>query len=110
MANSFSYNDKKFNIGDTVKLTYRIIEGEKTRSQLFEGILLKVKGDSFENRMITIRKMSKTGIGVERILPLSSPNIQGIDVVKKTSYTKAKLYFTRTLSEQKIKHKIYKKK
>lgn len=110
MANSFLHNDTEYCIGDTINVTYKIKEGEKTRSQIFSGILLKVKGDSFENRMITVRKKSKSGIGVERIFPLASPNISEMSVEKKSTYRKAKLYFIRDLSDQKLKHKIYKNK
>ncbi|NTU47041.1 50S ribosomal protein L19 [Candidatus Roizmanbacteria bacterium] len=107
MANSITYQDKDMSVGDTIAISYKIKEGDKERQQLFEGILLKIKGDSDNNRMITVRKLSKTGVGVERIIPLSSPFIGGIKVVKKSSYQKSKLYFIRFLSESKLRHKLY---
>jgi len=110
MSNSFLHKDKQYRVGDTIKITYKIREGEKTRNQIFAGVLLKIKGTDENTRMITVRKVSKSGIGVERILPLFSPHVLDVELVKSTSYQKAKLYFIRDLSEQKIKHKIYKKK
>lgn len=108
MANSIKYKDTALKIGDTVSISYTIKEGDKERQQLFQGIILKIKGDSDANRMITVRKISKTGVGVERIIPLSSPFISDIKTVKKSDYTKAKLYFVRGLSEQHLRHKLYK--
>lgn len=110
MANFLKYKDNQFRIGDSIKVTYRIQEVGKERSQIFSGILLKVKGAGDQNKMITVRKLSKSGIGVERIIPLQSPYIADIQLAKKTSYRKAKLYFIRDLSEQKLKHKIYRSK
>lgn len=107
MANSFKYKEDQFRIGDTVKVTYKIQEGNKERAQAFSGILIKIRGNSVENRMITVRKLSKSGIGIERILPLQSPYITDIQPVKRTSYARAKLYFIRDLSEQKLRQKIY---
>lgn len=110
MSNSFVYKEKSFNVGDTVSLNYKFKEGDKERKQLFKGIILQVKGDSPANRMITIRKISRSGIGVERIIPLISPFIDDIKLVKKSDYRKAKAYFTRNLSDQELKHKLYKTK
>src|SRR3990167_2599196 len=107
MANSFLFNEKQFRVGDTVAINYKIKEGDKERLQLFSGILIKIRGDSDATRMITIRKMTKTGIGVERIIPLSSPYIESIGLTKKSHYTKAKLYFIRRLSDQELKSKLY---
>jgi len=107
MANSISYKETVLNIGDTVSLSYKIKEGEKTRQQLFKGVLINIKGDSDANRMITLRKMSKTGIGIERIIPLSSPHIASIKVDKKSNFRKAKLFFARGLTETELKRKLY---
>lgn len=107
MANFVKYKEEQFRVGDTIKVTYKFQEGGKERSQIFAGILLKVRGNGLENRMITVRKQSKSGIGIERILPLNSPYITDIQPVKRTSYRRAKLYFIRDLSEQKMRHKIY---
>ncbi|KKP68438.1 MAG: 50S ribosomal protein L19 [Candidatus Roizmanbacteria bacterium GW2011_GWA2_35_19] len=107
MANSFKYKEIQYKVGDTLSINYRIKEGDKERLQLFKGILVKIKGDSEATRMITVRKMSKSGIGIERIIPLSSPFIATMKLDKKSNYKKAKLYFIRNLSEQELKSKLY---
>jgi large subunit ribosomal protein L19 len=110
MANVISFKDKKFGIGDTIEISYKIKEGDKERIQLFKGILIKIKGDSDNNRMITVRKTSKSGIGVERIIPMISPNLVGIELLKKGSVRRAKLYFIRGLTDSEIRYRIYRKK
>ena len=107
MANSIQFKDITLAVGDTVKINYRIKEGDKERQQLFEGILLKIKGASDDTRTITVRKMSKSGVGVERIIPVSSPFIAGIKLTKKSHFTKARLYFVRGLSDQQTRRKLY---
>lgn len=111
MANSFQFKDHRIRVGDTITVDYKIKEGEKTRVQPFKGIVIKIRGASLNSRMITVRKISHTGIGIERIFPLSSPNLASIKVNKKTLYhRKAKLYFIRDLSEAELRHKLYFKK
>lgn len=108
MANSFNYKDKTYKVGDTIDIDYKIKEGDKERIQSFTGILLKIKGNTPVNKMITVRKMSNSGIGVERIIPLSSPYISNVSLIKKSNYQKAKLYFLRGLSDQELRSKLYK--
>lgn len=110
MANLVIYKDKQFNIGDTVSISYKIKEDNKERTQLFKGILIKVKGNDKNTKMITVRKISKLGVGVERIFPLNSPYISDIKLVKKTSYRKAKAYFIKDLSESETRKKLYREK
>lgn len=107
MANQLIYKNKKFNIGDTISLHYKIKEGDKERIQIFKGILIKVRGNSPETKTFTIRKISKSGIGVERIIPLSSPYIEDILLIKKTSYKRSKAYFIRNLSDKNLRKKLY---
>ena len=107
MANSFEFNKTVMKIGDTISLEYKIKEGEKERTQLFKGILLMVKGNTPITRNITIRKMSKSGIGVERIIPLSSPNIVSLKVDKTSNYSKSKLFFIRDYTEAETRNKLY---
>ena len=107
MANVITYKDKQLGIGDTIAVDYKIKEGEKERIQVFEGILIKIRGCDDATRMITVRKISKIGLGVERILPLNSPFISNIKVVKTSNFSKAKLYFIRGLSQHKMKLKLY---
>lgn len=80
-------------IGDTLKLHMKIAEGDKERTQLFEGILIAKKGIGL-SQMITVRKITY-GIGVERIVPLHSPILEKIEVVKRGDVRRAKLYYMR---------------
>ncbi|MDO8609954.1 MAG: 50S ribosomal protein L19 [bacterium] len=110
MANSFKFQEKSFMVGDTIDIDYKIKEGEKERIQVFKGIIIKIKGDSLATRMITVRKMSSSGVGIERIIPLSSPNLAKITLIKKSNYQKAKLYFLQGLSDQEMRSKLYRSK
>jgi len=107
MANSFKYKETQVKVGDMISINYRIKEGDKERLQLFKGIVIKIKGNSESARMITVRKVTKSGVGVERIIPLSSPFIESLKLDKKSTYNKAKLYFVRDLSDQLLKSKLY---
>jgi large subunit ribosomal protein L19 len=94
MAN-FAKSDKtEFGVGDKIKLFLKIQEGDKIRSQPFEGLVIAIKGRE-ENKMFTVRRMASGGIGVERIFPLNSPWIAKIEVMKKSRTRKAKLYYLR---------------
>ena len=83
-----------FRVGDTIKLQYRIIEGEKTRLQPFQGIVISKKGEGV-SKTFTVRRIGADKIGVERIFPLHSPNIEKLTVVKKGKVRRAKLYYLR---------------
>ncbi len=107
MANHIQYKDLNLNVGDTISIAYKIKEGEKERQQVFKGILIKIRGNDAINRMITVRKLSKSGIGIERILPLSSSNIASIKLDRKSNYRKAKLYFVRDLTDAELRRKLY---
>lgn len=82
-----------FHVGDTVRISVKVIEGDKERIQPFEGIVIARRG-SGTREMFTVRKVS-FGIGVERIFPLLSPSIDKINVLKKGSVRRAKLYYLR---------------
>ena len=82
-----------FRSGDTIKVTLKIIEGERSRLQVFEGMCISRKNNSV-NSKFTVRKMSH-GEGVERIFPLFSPTINSIEVVRKGDVKRAKLYYLR---------------
>jgi large subunit ribosomal protein L19 len=84
-----------FQPGDTVKVHVRVKEGDKERSQIFEGVVLGRKG-SGTNETFTVRKMS-SGISVERIFPLHSPHISKIQLVRKGRVRRSKLYYLRGL-------------
>lgn len=108
MANSIIYKNQTFKIGDTISIDYKIKEGDKERIQTFSGILIKIKGYNDATRMITVRKISKSGVGVERIIPFSSPYIANIKLLKKSTFKKAKAYFLRGLSDKQLRAKLYK--
>ena len=92
-----------FRSGDRVKVFFRIKEGEKERTQVFEGICLAQKrGGARET--ITVRKISFT-VGVERIFPLNSPRIEKIEVVQRGVVRRAKLYYLRELRGKKARVK-----
>ena len=82
-----------FKAGDTITVSYKIVEGNKERIQLYRGVVIKIIGHG-EKRRFTVRKMSGT-IGVERIFPIESPNIDSIEVNKRGKVRRAKLYYLR---------------
>ena len=80
--------------GYTVRIQQKIKEGEKERLQSFEGLIIKISSGAGVNKTITVRKVVD-GIGVEKILPIHSPNVANITVVKKSDVRRAKLYYLR---------------
>lgn len=83
-----------FRAGDTVRVDYKIKEGDKERIQPFEGIVIARKGAG-EGKTFTVRRIAAGGVGVERIFPLKSPKIEKLEVVKKGQARRAKLYYLR---------------
>ena len=88
-----------FKSGDTITVTYKIVEGNKERLQSFRGTVIQIKGRGV-TKMFTIRKISD-GIGVERIFPMDSPSIDRIEVNKIGKVRRAKLYYLRKLTGKK---------
>ncbi|MFN3966327.1 MAG: 50S ribosomal protein L19 [Endomicrobiia bacterium] len=84
-----------FSPGDTIKVYTKIREGDIERIQAFEGIVIRRHGRNLDETF-TVRKIS-FGVGVERIFPLHSPNIEKIEVIKKGSVRRAKLYYLRKI-------------
>ena len=80
-------------VGNTVRVFYKIVEGDKERIQPFEGVVIRIRGSGL-NKTFTVRKESY-GVGMERIFPYYSPNIEKIEVVKYGKVRRAKLYFLR---------------
>ena len=93
----------EFRAGDTVTVAYKIVEGNKQRIQLYRGIVIKITGHGDKKRF-TVRKMSGT-VGVERIFPISSPNIESIEVNKYGKVRRAKLSYLRKLTGKKARIK-----
>jgi large subunit ribosomal protein L19 len=92
----FSNRGKSVNIGDLVKVHYKIIENKKERIQIFEGNVIAFKGKGL-TRTVKVRKLSY-GIGVERTFPLFSPNVVKIELEKRGKVRRAKLYYLRERS------------
>ena len=84
-----------FRPGDTVRVQVRIVEGNRERVQAFEGIVIAISGSGVR-RTFTVRKVSY-GVGVERIFPLHSPQIDAVQVVRRGKVRRAKLFYLRSL-------------
>ena len=82
-----------FNVGDTVRVHVRVIEGKRERVQMFEGVVLKKQHGGI-HETFTVRKLS-SGIGVERTFPVHSPKVAAIDVLRKGKVRRAKLNYLR---------------
>ncbi len=93
-ASQLKSNVPEFGSGDTVRVSVRITEGNKTRLQAYEGVVICRRGGGI-NETFTVRKMS-SGIGVERIFPLHSPNVAEIKVIKKGKVRRNKITYIRT--------------
>jgi len=94
-ANQLRTDIPQFRPGDTLAVHVRVIEGEKERIQVFEGVCIKRKGGGI-NETFTVRKISN-GIGVERVFPLHSPRLAKIEVKRRGKVRRAKLYYLREL-------------
>ena len=82
-----------FEIGDTIKVWVKIIEGDRERLQAFEGVVISIRGKGI-NKSFIVRKISY-GVGVERIFLINSPRIDHVDIVRKAKVRRAKLYYLR---------------
>ncbi|SHH40237.1 50S ribosomal protein L19 [Thermosipho atlanticus] len=85
-----------FRPGDTVRVYVKFKEGNKERTQAFEGIVISKRGSGV-NKTFTVRKIGANGIGVERIFPLYAPVIQKIEIVRRGKVRRAKLYYLRNI-------------
>lgn len=95
---SAKYNETDLHIGDTLRVHSKVVEGTKTRVQVFEGILIRIKGRG-ENRTFTVRKIGAGGVGVERTWPMDARSLVKIEIKKKTTgVRRSKLYYLRNLA------------
>ena len=85
----------EFRVGDTVKVNYKIIEGNKERVQAYEGIVIAIKNSGVAKNFI-VRKIS-SGVGVERTFSMNSPKIDSVEVVRKGKVRRAKLTYLRDI-------------
>jgi large subunit ribosomal protein L19 len=83
--------------GDTVNVHVRIVEGNRERVQVFQGVVIGVKGGGM-NKFFTVRRIAAHGIGVERLFPYYSPRIEKIEVLRHAVVRRAKLYYLRSRS------------
>ncbi len=86
-----------FNVGDTVRVHFRIVEGEKERVQVFEGVVISRKGGESPEAKFTVRRVA-FGTGCERVFPLHSPRVEKVEVTREGAPRRAKLYYLRERS------------
>ncbi len=101
MTKEITYPD--FRAGDNLAVSYKIVEGNKERIQVFRGDCIQIKGQG-STKTFTVRKMS-SGVGVERIFPFASPNIVEIKVLKRGKVRRARLFYLRELVGKKARIK-----
>jgi large subunit ribosomal protein L19 len=89
-------NVPSLNPGDTVKVSIKIVEGDKERTQVFQGVVIKVKQGG-AGPILTVRRVTY-GVGVERTFPLNSPRVEKVEVVRHGKTRRARLYYLRGLS------------
>lgn len=96
MALSINFNQKKYMVGDFIKVNYKIKEGEKERIQAFDGIVIAIKGEKGQHSF-TVKKDASDGVSVERIFVENSPWIESINKLRspKRKIRRAKLYYLR---------------
>ena len=93
----------EFSAGDTITVYYEIKEGQKTRTQFYKGVVIQIKGAGV-SKTFTIRKMSGT-VGVEKIFPINMPAIQKVEINKRGSVRRARIYYFRNLTGKKARIK-----
>lgn len=107
MAQYFKFQDQNISSGDTVRVHQELVEGEKKRIQVFEGIVIAIRG-SGNGKTFTVRRIGPGGIGVEKIIPVMLPSIVKIEVKRHGQVHRAKLFYLRERtgkSANKIKEK-----
>lgn len=107
MALRIKHSEVEFGIGDRVRVSQKIKEGEKFRVAVFEGMVIKISGIT-GRKMFTVRRVGEAAIGIERIFPIDLPTIEKVEVVKKGTMgvNRSKLYYVREKSTKEI-DKIY---
>jgi large subunit ribosomal protein L19 len=85
-----------FSSGDTIKVYVRVVEGDKERTQMFQGVVIRQRGGG-NDRNFTVRRIASHNIGVERTFLLRSPRIEKVEVVRRAKVRRAQLYYLRDL-------------
>lgn len=91
--------------GDTIKIFQKVKEGDKTRVQPFEGLVIARKHGSGISATVTVRKVSG-GIGVEKIIPIHSPSVTKVEILRRAKVRRAKLYYIRTKAAREVRRKM----
>lgn len=94
MAHTLTHADTTVNVGDTIRVHQEIVEGGKTRVQVFEGLVIAIKNRG-TGKSFTVRKIASNSIGVEKIFPLALPSIKKIEVKRQGDVRRNKLYYLR---------------
>jgi large subunit ribosomal protein L19 len=94
MAQYFQYQDQTVAVGDTVRIHQRILEEKRSRIQVFEGVVIAIRGQG-NGKSFIVRKIAVGGIGVEKIFPVMLPSIEKIEVKRKGQINRSKLYYLR---------------
>ena len=94
MANQLTWKDVNFAVGDTIRIHQTFAEGDKTRTQIFEGLVIAIRGH-VGLKSFVVRRIATNNVGVEKIFPVETPTITKIEVKKKGNVRRAKLYFLR---------------
>ncbi len=97
-------NVAEFNSGDTVRVKMQVVEGQRVRAQVFEGVVIRVRR-SGDGASFTVRKVFQ-GVGVERTFPLNSPRLEKVEVLRYGKVRRAKLYYLRELSSKAARQKV----
>ncbi len=107
MALIAKHKETQFGVGDEVKVYLKVKEGDKTRSQVFEGIVIGIKGRD-SGKSFTVRKIGAAKVGIEMIFPIETPSIEKVEIVRNglEGIKHAKLYYVRNKSTKEI-EKIY---
>src|SRR5215212_1096649 len=87
----------EFGVGDTVRVSVKVVEGSRERTQVFEGVVMRKRGGGIDSNF-TVRRIASHGIGVERTFLLNSPRIEKIEVVRRGVVRRAQLYYLRGLT------------
>ena len=103
-----SRRESRFGVGDTVRVHQKITEKDKTRIQIFEGVVLARKHGTEPGATFTVRRIDTDGIAVEKIFPLYAPMIDHIEVTRKTKTRRAKIYFLRGRTPKQLREKLRK--
>src|SRR5919201_4398154 len=87
----------EFSVGDTVRVSVKVVEGNRERTQVFEGVVMRRRGGGI-NESFTVRRIASHGIGVERTFLLNSPRVEKIEVIRRREVRRAQLYYLRGLT------------